>query len=409
MNLIWLRRKIQLITRKYLDYVIFYNYKYRAKGCFPAVKDYLHAYSGDDKIYYEVYPETISETEIPEELIRISSSYIKYQLKAKETAKYILKVNRGRLLTDCIWTIGVFDEHDKLIGDLSLDLLLPANHSIKESRMHKRKNFPEVQYFKGTVFYTIAGGGAYENYGHWLIDSFSRLHILKESGLFDQVDWFYVPSIQYDYQLDSLNAFGIPREKIIESEKYPHIKADVLLASSYTRGPHIPQWTVDFFHREFPPKSIPVVTSKKYFISRKDSAVRTIVNEEDVSQLLAKYGIETIVLSKLSFQEKIDLFAYADLIVSLSGAGLTNFLFCKEGTTVLEIFGDQFVDFSFFYDIAIKRKLDYHFLIANNGKKADNVLDGQESDVFIALDALRDMLNDELGLSLKDKEQQIKS
>jgi capsular polysaccharide biosynthesis protein len=56
-------------------------------------------------------------------------------------------------------------------------------------------------------------------------------------------------------------------------------------------------------------------------------------------------------LSTLSFVEKMSQFAKADLIVSATGAGLANMLFCKPGTQVLEIFNDGII-VGPFYDIA---------------------------------------------------------
>ncbi|QGY43919.1 DUF563 domain-containing protein [Maribellus comscasis] len=401
MNYKGIKWKTKVFTKKYLYNYIYKNYGFRPKGFYNDVDEYVSKHSEQGKIYYEIYPETISEINIPDNLIKASSSYLDYHLKAKESAKYILKIKNGRILSDLLWTIAVFDEKDKLIGDVSMDLLLDESQTISESRIFKRKYFQNLKYFKGTVFHIIAGGGSYDNYFHWLIDSISKIHLLKESGLFDQVDWFYVPSIEYDYQRDSLKALGVKEEQIIDGKKYPHIKADTLLAPSYARGRnrHIHQWIIDFLKKEFPPKGIPENTARRYFISRKDANTRKIVNEDEVSKLLAQYNIETVVLSKLSFQEKIDLFAYADLIISFSGAGSTNYLFCKEKTKVLELFGDQFVDFRFYYDIAMKENLDFYYFIGENVKKSNSDASGQFNDLLIDVEALKDKIENELEMS----------
>lgn len=405
MNIRKLKHLRTAITKRYLNYLVYHNHKFRAKGLYPTVKDFVEKKSGTEKVYFEVYPETISELNVPENLINISSDYIKYELKAAESAKYILKINKGRILSDFTWTHAIFDEDDKIIGDVSLDLFLKEGQTIKDSRILKRKFFPDVHYLKGTVFHTIAGGGSYDNYFHWLIDSLPKIHILKESGLFDQVDWFYVPTIQHDYHIDSLKALGIPEHKIVDGKKYPHIKADVLLASSYCRGPHehIHKWIIDFYNKEFPPVNKPKFTSKRYFISRKDANTRRIINEDEVSEFLSQYNVETVILSKLNFQEKIDLFAYAELIISYSAAGTTNYIFCKENTKVLELFGDKFIDFRFYYDIAVKRNLDFHYLIGKNVGDSDNIDDGQYNHVVIDIDALKEMLEKEMKITKKEK------
>lgn len=384
----------------YFPYIFYHNYSQRPKGYYSTIKDYINEKSQDGDIYHEIYPQSVSRLDIPDHLLKDSSPYLSYEPEANESAKFILEVKNGRIYTDCLFTIGVISEDDKLIGEVSLDLKTKNHKGVKENKIFKRKYFEDITHFKGTVFSTIAGGGSYFNYYHWLIDSFSRLHLLKKSGLFDKVDWFYVPTIEYDYQIDSLKAFGIPEEKIIDSKKYPHIKADLILAPSYTRGSHyhVHDWVVDFFYQHFGPSDESKFKDGRYFISRKDSSIRNITNEDKVSDLLSKYNIETILLSKLSFQDKINLFANSKLIIGGSGAGMTNLMFCKEGTTIVEIFGDQFIDFSHYYALAAKRKLDYHYLIGKNVGKVNSMVEGQNNDITIELDSLKRLLEKELLL-----------
>lgn len=397
MKLKRLKHKVNLFVVKYLNYIIYRNYKLRPNG-FTNVKNYIE--NSEENIYYEVYPDRTSKLKITEQQLKDSSKFINYQLSAVESSKYILKINKGRILTDFLWTIAIFDENDRIIDEISLDLFLKNGQSIKDSRIHKRKYFPKVKYFRGTVFHTIAGGGSYINYGHWILDSISRIHILKESGLFDEVDWFYVPTIKFDYQIDSLKALGIPEEKIIDSKVYPHICADTILASSHARGKHyhIPEWIIDFCRKEFPPKRKPKFSSKRYFISRKDSGIRNIINEDEISDFLSDYEFETVILSKLTFQEKIDLFAHADVIISMFGAGLTNLIFCKERTTVVELFGDQFVDFTYYYDISTKRNLNYHYLVGKSVTEVKNSTNGHHGDIQIDKHLFKDLLEHELSI-----------
>ncbi|MCG8326971.1 MAG: glycosyltransferase family 61 protein [Chitinophagales bacterium] len=371
MNWTKLAKKYFILKNRYLYYMFYRNYKLRPRGAYPSVGNFKKKHSDTDKVYYEVYPEKTSILKIPQHFIDITSSFIQNKLEAIEPPKYILKVRNGRIFSDFNSIIAILDEENKIIGDVSLDLFLTQSQSIEDSRIFKRKYFHNIRYFNGTVFHILAGGGSYNNYFHWLIDSLSRIHILKESGLFDQVDWFYVPTIQYDFQLDSLKALGIPENKIIESTKYPHIKAETLLSSNHSRSvhKHIHKWIIDFCVKTFPAKNEPKYKSKRYYISRKDANTRKIVNEDAVNELLKSYNVQSIMLSDLSFQEKIDLFAYADLIISLGAAGFVNIMFCREGTKVLELAGDQYVDFKFYYDIAMKRKLDYYHLIGKNIRK----------------------------------------
>lgn len=81
--------------------------------------------------------------------------------------------------------------------------------------------------------------------------------------------------------------------------------------------------------------------SKKIYISRSDTARRRIENETEIVDLLTNNGFENIVLSKLSQIESMYIFSNADIIIGGHGANLTNLIFCKPGTRVIEITTEQ--------------------------------------------------------------------
>lgn len=81
--------------------------------------------------------------------------------------------------------------------------------------------------------------------------------------------------------------------------------------------------------------------SKKIYVSRSDTARRRIVNEHEIVELLTNNGFENIVVSKLSPIEAIYIFSNADIIIGGHGANLTNLIFCKPGTKVIEITTEQ--------------------------------------------------------------------
>ena len=85
--------------------------------------------------------------------------------------------------------------------------------------------------------------------------------------------------------------------------------------------------------------------TKNIYISRNDSKNRSITNEKDVVNYLKKFDFEVYELSKISFLEQIKIFCEAKIIVSMHGAGLTNLIFCKPETTVIEIAADFYEDY----------------------------------------------------------------
>lgn len=81
--------------------------------------------------------------------------------------------------------------------------------------------------------------------------------------------------------------------------------------------------------------------SKKVFISRADAARRRIRNRGELVEDLRELGFESYELTKLSFQEQVALFAQAEEIVGVHGAGLANIMFASD-CRVTEIVGGSF-------------------------------------------------------------------
>ncbi len=77
---------------------------------------------------------------------------------------------------------------------------------------------------------------------------------------------------------------------------------------------------------------------KRLYISRSDSAIRRVINEQALEAELAKLGFQSVVMSEYSVAEQARLFAQADWIVAPHGAAFANLAFCRPGTKVLEIF-----------------------------------------------------------------------
>ena len=87
----------------------------------------------------------------------------------------------------------------------------------------------------------------------------------------------------------------------------------------------------------------PSISYKKIFITRKDSFSshnifkRCIKNEEELKKMLNKYDFTYIVLENYSFNDKIQLFNYTDIIISSHSAALTFIIFCKINVKIVEI------------------------------------------------------------------------
>ena len=77
--------------------------------------------------------------------------------------------------------------------------------------------------------------------------------------------------------------------------------------------------------------------NRKIYITRKNSTYRKIINETDLIDELKLKNFDIADTTNMSINEQIEIFSSANTIVSPTSSALTNLVFCKPGTKVLEI------------------------------------------------------------------------
>lgn len=99
-----------------------------------------------------------------------------------------------------------------------------------------------------------------------------------------------------------------------------------------------------FFSKRLAVKILNQITLKntnkkkiKIYVTRQNTAFRNIVNESDIRDELTKKGYLIINTNNLSINEQVNIFSNADIVIGPTGSALTNIVFCKKNTKVLEI------------------------------------------------------------------------
>ncbi len=197
----------------------------------------------------------------------------------------------------------------------------------------------------------VLGQLAFLNYYHWINDILCRLALLEIFNI--EYDYIYVPTTS-KFMLETLQLWGIDEHKIIQpyNENYA-IQADELIVPSmvnnydseynirscftaYTNNVLITYVRNKLLTKA---KEYPVRKkfNKRFFTSRKDSTLRKILNETELIQLFKNYNIDSYNLSELTVVEQIQLFNNAEIVIGPHGANLTNIIFCKPGTIIIEL------------------------------------------------------------------------
>ena len=137
----------------------------------------------------------------------------------------------------------------------------------------------------------------------------------------------------------------------------------------------------------------PVTTpSRKLYLSRKYVQQRRNINEDDVQKCFKKHGFHTIYLENHSIFEQIRYISEAKVIAATFGAGLTNMLWMKPGTKIVEMrMKDDPVN-DHFENLAAVLDIGYH-TTENNTTSREVITTDFEIDID-ALDAVLEQLPD---------------
>lgn len=377
-----LLRKVIRRIKKLLTRVILYNRRFKPRGAYNSIDEFVSSVKGAAAI--EAFPAYISHLNVADEFRSRFIGYVDTTIVAQIPPAQVVVVPNGRVHTDNNFSVAIISGDNKLIGGLSFDL---ETNVPSKNNIFRQNYFHEPKKYDGVVCTLLIGEGGIVNYSHWLIDSLSRIALLKKAGWYDKVDYFLVPSYTYDYQKDSLRMLGIDESKIISGHKENHIQADTLIATTYVRySEHIPAWCCQFLRDEFIKYSVISPSKKRFspyvYISRNDSAKRRVLNEPELMDVLNKYDFESYELSKLSFQEKISLFAQAEIVIATIGAGQANLVFCNESANVIELMAEDFAQ-PFFNDLANKVGINYDYLICKSDGRAQTFKQGEKLNLMV--------------------------
>jgi len=79
-------------------------------------------------------------------------------------------------------------------------------------------------------------------------------------------------------------------------------------------------------------------------VGRSGGVSRQVRRWEEIRNKLIPLGFSEFDPGQASLQEQADAFRGAEIVVGAHGAALTNLVFCRPGTRVLEMFGANYVN-----------------------------------------------------------------
>jgi len=203
---------------------------------------------------------------------------------------------------------------------------------------------PTARVLKGKTFLAATLGG--ETYFHWMTDSLPiLLEEQQRSGGLESYDFFLAPARLQEFHRETFRRLKIPNSKIVSLAKGMGWACEELTCFAM---PHVsgrpPVETLRAVGKFFQAASPASGGGRKLAILRSAEVSRPLSQRESILRELRTAGFEEYEPSRDSIEEQARVFAAAEVIVATHGAALTNLIFCRPGTRVVELFSSHYVN-----------------------------------------------------------------
>ena len=181
---------------------------------------------------------------------------------------------------------------------------------------------------------TLLGCGLFENYFNWTIRYASRIRYFQALA---RDSLLLVPSNKKGYINESLELFGVPEGRVRYVDEPVRVAELTIFSPSalgrYALSPHM-TWNLRGHPQIGALWSRP---ARKLYIPRRNVKLRRVINEQELEAALARLGFSSFDCAAHSVREQAAAFKSADIVVAPHGAGLSNIVYCKPGTRVIEV------------------------------------------------------------------------
>ena len=191
---------------------------------------------------------------------------------------------------------------------------------------------------------SVLSGGAAGSYHHAMIDGIGRMSVVPRealaasAGLLTSAD--PAPTVAWLQNKVSAVRTPVPVRGSLRVER-------LVLAgpndSSCNYHPSLTAW----FDRVADLSEPGTPGPRRFYIDRRTTRGRPLVNEADLIAALEPLGITPVAVETLAAEAQIDLFRNAELIVAPHGAGLANLVFAQAGCRVIELQSDAYCHWCF--------------------------------------------------------------
>lgn len=223
-------------------------------------------------------------------------------------------------------------------------------------------------------------------YFHWFTEAIPKLIYMLQQGKKSIV--LLPADYQSEYQLRSLELLGVSVEiyaaEIIRRKNV--FLPNRLAPYSAHYNPLVMQQMILLLKVNL---KLDINKGKRIFISRRRPGKRKLINEADVIILMKEFEFQVLEFEDYNFDAQVSIMHYTDILVSIHGGGLTNMIFCKPGTKILELSLKNQVMDKCYYNLASAMDLKYYYQFCDPENEMDNY---SEADIIVSIPDLRNNL-----------------
>ena len=226
------------------------------------------------------------------------------------------------------------------------------------------KILKEAKKISGNVAFLCNRWGS-KAFFHWLLGLLPKLHLLQSHKAYRNIDYVYMYDPSANFNQESLEALGISSDFILDASTLPAIKCEKLFIPKFSHGVFIDTWVIDFLMNTFLKINQPLKEFRYIYIRRTNK--RVLLDEEVLIEELLLSGFKVVELEKYSLVEQASILYSADKIIAPHGAGLSNIVYCRKNTVLLELFSPHYVN-NCFEKIARIKDMNYQRYIGGEHK-----------------------------------------
>ena len=232
--------------------------------------------------------------------------------------------------------------------------------SWREHPVFLRTRLPRAEHVPGRVL-NLNTRGCSSNYYHFVFDALPRYGIFRNAMPDVEVDAVIVPH-GARYQREFLKLAGIPGPYLQPAPDKAYSAEELLVPSTPNQDLAAPEWGTRWLREHLVADRPSSLRPRLYITRGAQPHTRRYLHEAELWPHLEERGFSMVDPGSLSVQEQINAFTAAELIVSPHGAGLTNIVFSRPGTKVLELFAGDYVHLGL-WSIAASVGIEYSYLV----------------------------------------------